>query len=182
MLCPKVSGYSLFQTRQRPVRQRCASTGSYRPKRESGNCNSRHAVRFSFFLLSLSLSNFSHPRKRSKRFAAFAMRPLETVLEPPFASRIDGCRIHFAFAHFLLFRPGGFRFSGWLPRDAHSAFGRLQAQRGQSTVAQLDRRLFKGSPLLRAARRIERCYEYVQPTGTEQLEMRVRELLSRPWM
>ncbi|KAL6809476.1 hypothetical protein GGI42DRAFT_243658 [Trichoderma sp. SZMC 28013] len=93
MLYPKASGHSLFKTRQRSVRQRCASTGSYQPKRESGNCNSRHAVRFSFFLLSLSLSDFSRPRKRSKRFAAFAMRPRETVLEPPFACRIDGCRI-----------------------------------------------------------------------------------------
>lgn len=136
----------------------------------------------------------------------------------PYKHHRQTYRADFAFAHWLLC-PGGFRVSGWFPRDAHSAFGRLQAQRvmsrslaqtcdgqlrwtearlsnaelnsrlnrhccahllseglklghgdginqGQSTVAQLDRRLFKGSPPLRAARRIERCYEYVQPTST----------------
>ncbi|QYT00895.1 hypothetical protein H0G86_007958 [Trichoderma simmonsii] len=231
MLCPKMSSYSPFKTRRRSVRQRCASTGSYQPKRESGNCNSHHAVHFSFSPLAVSQRFFSPPQTVQALFAAFAMRPRETVLEPPFtfASRIDGCRIRtnttrqtyradFTFAHWLLC-PGGFRVSGWFPRDAHSAFGRLQAQRvmsrslaqtcdgqlrwtearlsnaelnsrlnrhccahllseglklghgdginqGQSTVAQLDRRLFKGSPPLRAARRIERCYEYVQPTST----------------
>lgn len=144
MLCPKMSSYSPFKTRRRSVRQRCASTGSYRPKREPGNCNSRHAVHFSFSPLAVSLSDFLAPANGPSVFAAFAMRPRETVLEPPFtfASRIDGCRIRtnttrqtyradFTFAHWLLC-PGGFRVSGWFPRDAHSAFGRLQAQRVMS--------------------------------------------------
>ncbi|KAL6802336.1 hypothetical protein J3E68DRAFT_395919 [Trichoderma sp. SZMC 28012] len=68
MLCPKMSSYSPFKTRRRSVRQRCAPTGSYRPKRESGNCNSRHAVHFSFSPLAVSLSDFLAPANGPSAF------------------------------------------------------------------------------------------------------------------